>query len=131
MLSNFSQQNKDKGEIAFDQTSAKMKFQLDDHGQQGGEKMPLYEYRCLECLSLFEVLQRLADEPLKKCPKCGGELQKLISRSAIQFKGSGWYITDYARRQPANGQSGHGNGQEKETEIKKESQAQAKSESEK
>jgi len=48
--------------------------------------MPLYEYRCQECLSLLEVLQRLGEDPLKKCPKCGGELQKLISRSAIQFK---------------------------------------------
>ncbi len=75
--------------------------------------MPLYECRCSQCQSLLEVLQRLDDEPLKICPKCGGKLQKLISRSAIQFKGTGWYVTDYARRQPDNGQSSHGNGQEK------------------
>lgn len=76
--------------------------------------MPLYEYRCGQCRSILEILQRLDDEPLKICPKCGGKLQKLISRSAIQFKGRGWYVTDYARPQPNNDQSSHGNGQEKE-----------------
>lgn len=88
--------------------------------------MPLYEYRCRQCHSVLEILQRASDEPLKICPKCGGELQKLISRSAIQFKGSGWYVTDYARRQPNNGQSSHGNGQEKE---KKEAVAKKETES--
>lgn len=81
--------------------------------------MPLYEYRCHQCRSVLEILQRLGDEPLKICPKCGGELEKLISPSAIQFKGSGWYVTDYARRQPGNGQSSHGNGQEKEEPVSK------------
>ncbi|MCX7973065.1 MAG: zinc ribbon domain-containing protein [Candidatus Aminicenantes bacterium] len=75
--------------------------------------MPLYEYRCEDCDSLFEVLQRLNEDPLKICPKCGGQLKKLISQSAIQFKGSGWYITDYARRQPSDGQPGQGNGLDK------------------
>lgn len=99
-----------------------MKF-LHDRCPVGGEKMPLYEYRCYKCRSILEILQRLDDEPLKICPKCGGKLQKLISRSAIQFKGSGWYITDYARRQPNNGQSNQGNGSEqgqKERAVKKE-----------
>lgn len=100
-----------------------MKF-LFDRCLQGGEKMPLYEYRCRQCRALLEILQRLGDEPLQICPKCGGELQKLISRSAIQFKGSGWYVTDYARRQPHNGQSSHGNGHEKkEIPAKKETES--------
>lgn len=80
--------------------------------------MPLYEYRCEDCRSVLEVLQRLNEEPLKICPKCGGQLTKLISRSAIQFKGTGWYITDYARRQPSDGQQAQGNGQDKKESSK-------------
>lgn len=60
--------------------------------------MPLYEYRCSKCGSVFEVIQKLTETPLKKCLKCGAAVQKVISASALQFKGSGWYITDYAKK---------------------------------
>ena len=59
--------------------------------------MPLYEYKCRRCGESFEVLQKVTDPPLKKCLKCGGDVGKLLSAPAIQFKGTGWYITDYAR----------------------------------
>ncbi|MCK4336626.1 MAG: zinc ribbon domain-containing protein [Candidatus Aminicenantes bacterium] len=58
--------------------------------------MPLHEYKCSECGVVFEVLQKISDSPLKKCIKCGGPVNKLVSSPAIQFKGSGWYVTDYA-----------------------------------
>ena len=58
--------------------------------------MPIYEYECRKCKAHTEAFQKVADKPLTKCPKCGGRLDKLISSPAIQFKGSGWYVTDYA-----------------------------------
>ena len=60
--------------------------------------MPIYEYKCKKCGSILEILQKLNDPPLEKCPECGGLLKKVISPPAIQFKGSGWYVTDYARK---------------------------------
>ena len=61
--------------------------------------MPLYEYQCEACGSTFEKIRKFSDEPLEVCEKCGkGPVRKLISSPAIQFKGSGWYITDYARK---------------------------------
>jgi len=59
--------------------------------------MPLYEYKCLACGSSFEVLQNVNEPRLKKCRKCGGQLKKVLFPPAIQFKGSGWYVTDYAQ----------------------------------
>lgn len=59
--------------------------------------MPLYEYQCDVCAHRFEVIQKFSDAPIEVCPKCGGAVRKLLSSPAIQFKGSGWYITDYAR----------------------------------
>ena len=65
--------------------------------------MPLYEYRCEACGSTFEKIQRFSDPPLEVCEKCGkGPVRKLISSPAIQFKGSGWYITDYAKKSKAD-----------------------------
>jgi len=61
--------------------------------------MPLYEYKCARCGAAFEVIQKLAEPPIKKCPQCGGSVEKVISAPALQFKGSGWYITDYARKE--------------------------------
>ena len=58
--------------------------------------MPLYEYRCEKC-GRFESLQKVSDAPHKTCPTCGASVERLISAPAFQFKGSGWYITDYAR----------------------------------
>ncbi|HSN87188.1 MAG TPA: FmdB family zinc ribbon protein [Thermoanaerobaculia bacterium] len=59
--------------------------------------MPLYEYECLKCGKRTELLQRFEDAPLAACPKCGGEVKKLFSAPAVQFKGSGWYVTDYKK----------------------------------
>jgi putative FmdB family regulatory protein len=60
--------------------------------------MPLYEYECESCHHRFEKIQKFSDPPEEVCPKCGGRVRKLLSSPAIQFKGSGWYITDYARK---------------------------------
>ncbi len=57
--------------------------------------MPIYEYRCLSCGYQFEEMQRISDEPIKTCPKCGGPVQRLISNTSFILKGSGWYKTDY------------------------------------
>lgn len=67
--------------------------------------MPLYEYQCDECDHRFEVIQRFSDAPIETCPKCGGPVKKLLSSPAIQFKGSGWYITDYARAGKSEGKA--------------------------
>lgn len=58
--------------------------------------MPIYEFECRKCKDRLEVFQKMSDKPPVKCRKCGGRLEKQISASAIQFKGSGWYVTDYA-----------------------------------
>ena len=60
--------------------------------------MPLYEYECEACGNRFERIQKFSDPPVEECPKCGGVVRKLISSPAIQFKGSGWYVTDYAKK---------------------------------
>jgi putative FmdB family regulatory protein len=57
--------------------------------------VPIYEYECKKCKAHVEAFQKLSDKPLTKCRKCGGKLEKKISAPAIQFKGSGWYVTDY------------------------------------
>jgi putative FmdB family regulatory protein len=59
--------------------------------------MPIYEYQCRSCGHRTEALQRMSDPPLSTCGECGGELKRLISSPSFQFKGSGWYVTDYAR----------------------------------
>jgi len=60
--------------------------------------MPIYEYACAKCGKTIEVIQKFSDKPLKKHEGCGGNLTKLISASAFQFRGTGWYVTDYARK---------------------------------
>ena len=72
--------------------------------------MPLYEYECESCQHVFERIQKFSDPLVDTCPKCGGKVRKLLSSPAIQFKGSGWYITDYARKggdasKPADGKT--------------------------
>jgi putative FmdB family regulatory protein len=71
--------------------------------------VPLYEYQCKKCHSLTERIQKFSDPPLTTCPHCGGELEQLLSAPAVQFKGSGWYVTDYARGS-SKGKSKDGNG---------------------
>jgi putative FmdB family regulatory protein len=72
--------------------------------------MPIYEYECQKCKRRTEAIQRMGERPLKICPHCGGKLKKLASAPAIQFKGSGWYVTDYAR---AKGEEKSSTGAEK------------------
>lgn len=60
--------------------------------------MPIFEFECLQCGKRTEVIQRFSDAPLAACPHCGGEVRKLISAPAFQFKGTGWYATDYATK---------------------------------
>ena len=67
--------------------------------------MPLYEYQCPKC-GRFELIRQFSDAPLTACPTCGSKVQKLASAPAIQFKGTGWYITDYARKPSGDGESG-------------------------
>lgn len=73
--------------------------------------MPLYEYQCDTCGHRFEAIQKFSDAPLETCPKCGAAVRKLQSAPAFQFKGAGWYITDYAKKDsvPA-GKKGDGSG---------------------
>jgi putative FmdB family regulatory protein len=60
--------------------------------------MPIYEYECRKCGAHVEALQKISDKPLTKCKKCGGRLEKKWSPAGFQFKGAGWYVTDYARK---------------------------------
>lgn len=74
--------------------------------------MPLYEYKCSKCEQVFEIIQKFADEPLTVHEGCGGAVERLLSSPALQFKGSGWYVTDYARSGggKSNGHSSGKNG---------------------
>ena len=60
--------------------------------------MPIYEYQCKKCGHQFERIQRFSDPLVKKCPECGGKVEQVLSEPAVQFKGSGWYVTDYAKK---------------------------------
>jgi putative FmdB family regulatory protein len=60
--------------------------------------MPIYEYQCKRCHHRFERIQKFSDPHVKKCPECGGPVEQLLSPPAVQFKGSGWYVTDYAKK---------------------------------
>ncbi len=60
--------------------------------------MPVYEYECQKCSKVTEAMQKFSDSPLTECPHCAGELRKMISQSSFHLKGSGWYVTDYARK---------------------------------
>jgi len=75
--------------------------------------MPIYEYQCEECEKRTEAIQRLDDPPLDLCPHCGGPLRKLMSAPAFQFKGSGWYVTDYADKGKKDSRSSGGKTQSK------------------
>ena len=85
--------------------------------------VPLYEYECQACHFRFEKLQRLSDPPPPKCPECGGKIVQMMSTSSVQFKGSGWYVSDYQRK----GSGGDGTG-EKKAESKSESKSGTKGE---
>src|SRR4051812_33813410 len=92
--------------------------------------MPLYDYRCHQCGETFEVRQKFSDEPLKTHEGCGGELERLISAPALQFKGTGWYVTDYAKGSgsaPPSASSDSKN--EKKSESKSDTKSETKSDS--
>ena len=93
--------------------------------------MPLYEYLCDDCGRQFELIRKFSDPPVEKCPTCGGTVRKLMSSPAFQFKGSGWYITDYAKKDSVgakSGDSGDSAKSEKSGETKSESKSESKSE---
>jgi putative FmdB family regulatory protein len=87
--------------------------------------VPIYEYQCSKCGHRFEAIQKVSDAPLKKCEKCTGKAERIISSPAIQFKGSGWYVTDYARKgggpEPSKSESGKPETSAKKSDEKKKS----------
>lgn len=87
--------------------------------------MPLYEYQCKKCGHRFEKIQKFSDKPIKKCPECGGPVEQMISAPAVQFKGSGWYVTDYARK-PGGSASSEGGKESKESKDSKDSKKDEK-----
>ena len=94
--------------------------------------MPLYEYQCEACGHRFEVIQKFSDAPVETCDKCGGTVRKLLSSPAIQFKGSGWYITDYARAgksDSASTSSGKSDSAASSSDSKSETKGETKTES--
>lgn len=95
--------------------------------------MPIYEYECLRCKKNHEVMQKITENPLTKCPACGGRLKKMVSNTSFILKGTGWYVTDYAsdRRKSETKDSDTKTEKtaEPKTEQKKEISAEKKSES--
>src|SRR5215469_2339341 len=88
--------------------------------------MPLYEYKCHRCGKSFEKIQKFSDEPLTVHDECGGEVERLISTPSFQFKGSGWYVTDYGKGGNA---PAAGNGSNSDSGAKSETKSEPKSES--
>jgi putative FmdB family regulatory protein len=87
--------------------------------------MPLYEYQCDACGRRYELLQKFSDPPLTTCTACGGSVRKLLSSPAIQFKGTGWYVTDYARKAGSDSGAGEGRVGEKSEKTPTDSSAKA------
>lgn len=81
--------------------------------------MPLYEYECKKCGHRFEKIQKFSDKMVRKCPECGGQVEQMISAPAVQFKGSGWYVTDYAKKSHAPGSSDGGSKDSKDSKESK------------
>jgi putative FmdB family regulatory protein len=75
--------------------------------------MPLYEYECKKCHHRFERLRKFSDPAIKKCPECGGPVEQVISAPAVQFKGSGWYVTDYGKNTSHKPHTSSANGDSK------------------
>ena len=102
--------------------------------------MPLYEYQCKKCHHRFERIQKFSDPHVKKCPECGGAVEQVVSAPAIQFKGSGWYVSDYAKKPSSGSSSSNGDSSSKgddkkadtaKSESKSETKSETKSESKK
>jgi putative FmdB family regulatory protein len=78
--------------------------------------VPLYEYQCKKCKHKFEKIQKFSDRPIKKCPECGGPVEKVQHAPNVQFKGTGWYVTDYAGKSDTS--KADGGSEKKETTAK-------------
>ena len=93
--------------------------------------MPIYEYQCTKCGEVFEAFQKITDEPLTRCKFCQAKVEKLISHSSFQLKGSGWYLTDYARRStsspPDKPKTGESSEKAAETKVSADSKGTQKS----
>lgn len=87
--------------------------------------MPIYEYECTKCHHRFERIQKFSDPHVKSCPNCAGKVELVVSAPAVQFKGSGWYVTDYAKKSggssSSNGSSEKSDKSDKKSESKPES----------
>ena len=86
--------------------------------------MPLYEYQCKKCKHKFEKIQKFSDRPIRKCPECGGPVEKIQHAPAVQFKGTGWYVTDYAK----SGKTGTEEKKDAKNEDKKDGKDEKKTE---
>ncbi len=92
--------------------------------------MPLYEYKCAKCELVLEKIQKFSDEPLTVHDDCGGELERLMGKPSLRFKGSGFYITDYKKSGGSEpSKNGKGSGTESQSESKSETKSESKSES--
>ena len=92
--------------------------------------MPIYEYQCSQCKERHEVIQRFSDAPMSHCPSCGGDMKKLPSSPAIQFKGSGFYKTDYAGTSASSSKSDSTGESKSETAAASTSEAKSETKSE-
>ena len=90
--------------------------------------MPLYEYECEKCGKHFEKIEKMGGPHLKKCPSCSGRVERLMSAPAIQFKGSGWYVTDYARSSNRGAEKSDAGGDSGKSDSKVETKTDAKTE---
>ena len=88
--------------------------------------MPLYEYQCKKCGHLFEKIQKFSDKLIKKCPECGGRVEQTISAPAVQFKGSGWYVTDCAKKSQSSASSDGGKDSKETKKDEKKSERSSK-----
>src|SRR6516225_8898441 len=87
-------------------------------GSSGGLTVPLYEYECTKCRRRTEKIENVSGPHLKKCPHCGGKVESVLSAPAIQFKGAGWYVTDYAGKKSGGGDSTESKSSEKDSSSK-------------
>ena len=91
--------------------------------------MPLYEYECKKCKHRFEKIQKFSDPHTKKCPECGGPVEQVLSAPAVQFKGTGWYVTDYSKKSGSSSASAKSDGSGEKSSEKSDSKSETKSES--
>jgi putative FmdB family regulatory protein len=87
--------------------------------------MPLYEYECKKCHHRFERIQKFSDPHVKKCPDCKGPVEQVVSAPAVQFKGSGWYVTDYPKKSSGGSSSSNGESGSKKEEKKDDKKGQS------